>query len=173
MIEYDDETLFEFYDKEQFLNDYITEEHKNIQVLTFMDDINFDCPYCGAGEEFTDNIEEDNKTYLYCSECDSLIARYIDQVEYRYKELIEEGKDINYIRAEKVDEMKYKKYRIVETTYSDDNNGFRVGHIIEGKLYKNKEIIDDRNKNYRADIVVLKNSDYFFFRKHLEEYKED
>lgn len=93
MITYKDEDLQDvFGDKEQYLNDYISEEHKNIRVLDYMDGLyDFVCPACGC-EEYVDVVEADNKTYLYCETCAELIARYLDHNEYRYMQLIKENK---------------------------------------------------------------------------------
>ena len=63
--------------------------------------------------------------------------------------------------------MEYKKYRIVETAEVHDANGFKVGQIIEGKLFKNVEFSD--TKNFRADVVIVKDSDFFFYYENLEE----
>lgn len=63
--------------------------------------------------------------------------------------------------------MRYKKYRIIETAEVHDKNGFKVGQIIEGELFKNVEFSDA--KNFRADVVIVKNSDFFFYYGNLEE----
>lgn len=93
MITYKDEDLKYIYgNKEEFLNNYISEEHKNIKVLDYMDSLyDFVCPVCGC-EEYVDVVEADNKTYLYCENCTELIARYLDHNEYRYMQLIKENK---------------------------------------------------------------------------------
>lgn len=63
--------------------------------------------------------------------------------------------------------MVYKKYRIIETAEVHDKNGFKVGQIIEGKLFKNVEFSDA--KNFKVDVVIVKNSDFFFYYDNLEE----
>lgn len=92
MITYKDEDLKDIFgDKESFLHDYISEEHKNIKILDYMDSLyHFVCPVCGC-EEYVEVTEADNKTYLYCENCTELIARYLDHNEYRYMQLIKEN----------------------------------------------------------------------------------
>lgn len=89
MIKYNDEDLQDIYgDKDKFLNEFITEQHKAIQVLDYQDDLfDLECPKCGHSTyvEFT---EEDNKTYLYCEECEELMARYLNRNEYRYMQIL-------------------------------------------------------------------------------------
>lgn len=89
MISYKDEDLYSLYgDKERYLNYFLTEKHKNIKVLDYMDDSrDFICPKCNC-EEYTEVQEEDMKTYLYCDNCEKLIARYLDHNEFRFNELL-------------------------------------------------------------------------------------
>lgn len=89
MITYKDEDLLDIYgDKERYLNYYISKEHRNIKVLNYKDDLKeFVCPKCGC-DEYVEIQEDDMKCYLYCNECEKLIARYLDHNEYRYMQLI-------------------------------------------------------------------------------------
>ena len=65
-------------DKDKFLNEFISEHHKAIQVVDYIDDLfNLECHKCG-NDNYVEFTEEDDKTYLYCEECEELIARYLD-----------------------------------------------------------------------------------------------
>lgn len=90
MIKYNDEDLKDIYgDKQKFLNNFISDKHRAIQVVDYMDDLfDLECPACG-NNSYVEFTEEDDKTYLYCEECEELIARYLNQNEYRYWKLIE------------------------------------------------------------------------------------
>ena len=94
MIKYKDEDLQDIYgDKEKFLNDFISEQHKAIKVLDYQDDLfDLECPKCGH-DTYVEFTEDDDKTYLYCEECDELIARYLDRNEYRYMQILTEEEE--------------------------------------------------------------------------------
>ena len=89
MIRYEDEDLKDIYGgKDKFLNDFISEQHKAIQVLDYMDDLfNLECPKCG-NDTYVEFTEDDDKTYLYCQECSELMARYLNHKEYRYMQML-------------------------------------------------------------------------------------
>ena len=91
MIKYSDEDLKDIYGgKEKFLHEFITEQHKAIQVLDYQDDLfGLECPKCGH-DTYVEFTEEDDKTYLYCEECEGLIARYLNRNEYRYMKMLAE-----------------------------------------------------------------------------------
>ena len=91
MIRYEDEDLKDIYrGKEKFLNNFISPQHKAIQVLDYMDDLfNLECLKCG-NNEYVECTEEDDKTYLYCQECEGLMARYLNRNEYRYMQMLAE-----------------------------------------------------------------------------------
>lgn len=91
MITYKDEDLkYVFGPKEKFLNDFVDEEHKNIQVFRFDERYDPVCPVC-ASEEYVEHTQGDDKTYFYCEYCETLIARYLDHNECRYLKLINAG----------------------------------------------------------------------------------
>lgn len=59
------------------------------------------------------------------------------------------------------------KYRIIEVTESLEKNGFKVGQIIEGTLFKNADFVD--MKNFKADVISIKNTDYCIYASQVEE----
>ena len=89
MIKYKDEDLKHIYkDKDKFLNEFISEQHKAIQMVDYQDDLfDLECPSCGH-DGYVEFTEEDDKTYLYCEECNELIARYLNRNEYRYMQIL-------------------------------------------------------------------------------------
>lgn len=89
MIRYNDEDLKDIYGgKDKFLNNFISDKHKAIQVLDYKDDLfDLECPSCG-NNGYVEFTEDDDKTYLYCQECEELIARYLNPNEYRYWKML-------------------------------------------------------------------------------------
>ena len=94
MIKYTDGDLQDIYgDKQKFLNEFISEQHRKIQVVDYMDDLfDLECPSCGH-DGYVEFTEDDDKTYLYCEECEELMARYLDRNEYRYMQILTEEEE--------------------------------------------------------------------------------
>lgn len=63
--------------------------------------------------------------------------------------------------------MEYKKYKIIEIRENDKENGFEVNQVIEGVLFENA-IFEDK-RNFTADIISIKNSDYFIYADQVKE----
>ena len=94
MIKYTDGDLQDIYgDKQKFLNEFISEQHRKIQVVDYQDDLfDLECPSCGH-DGYVEFTEDDDKTYLYCEECEELMARYLDRNEYRYMQILTEEEE--------------------------------------------------------------------------------
>lgn len=94
MIKYNDEDLQDVYGgKDKFLNNFISEQHRKIKMVDYQDDLfDLECPKCGH-DGYVEFTEEDDKTYLYCEECEGLMARYLDHNEYRYLKILTEEEE--------------------------------------------------------------------------------